>query len=581
MKKKVFLPVVAFLTIQATCTQVNAIEFENKGISGNFDTTISWGASRRIQSRDPALVAISSGGSGFSSNVDDGNLNYDKGLISNAIKVTHDLDVDYENFGAFVRGSYFYDFVNNDKAGLTKQAKDKVGKDIQLLDAYVRGSFELGGRPLDLRLGNQVVSWGESTFIQNSINVLNPVDVSKFRIPGAELREALLPVPMLWASHELTENLSLEAVYLARFEHTEIDPPGTYFSTNDFAGDGGQYVTTGFGFVPDSICTVPPPAPTDPTFATYFARCVPRANDRDAKDSGQYGLALHWLVPELNDTEFGFYYMNYHSRLPMISAIAASTVGAASTGAYFIEYPEDIQLFGISFNTELIQSGIALQGELSYRKDAPFQIDDVEILFGALRLDLAGIPTQLSGYNAGDVVQGYKLLDVVQYQMTATKLFGASNPFGANQLVLLAEAGITHVTNMPDKSVLRFDGPGTGRPGDPTAGALTVPGGSYQEDGFADATSWGYRIVSRLDYDSALGAATLSPRIAFAHDVNGTSPGPGGNFIEGRRALTLGMGLNYLNRWTADVSYTRFYGAGGFNLINDRDFIAMNVKYSF
>ncbi len=362
-------------------------------------------------------------------------------------------------------------FENNDKASLTKQAKDKVGKDIKLLDAYVRGSFEVGGRPLDLRAGNQVVSWGESTFIQNSINVLNPIDVSKLRIPGAELREALLPVPMLWASHELTENLSMEAVYLARFEHTEIDPRGTYFSTNDFASDGGQYVTTGFGFVPDSVCTVPPPAPTDPTFATFAQRCVPRANDRDAKNSGQYGLALRWLVPELNDTEFGFYYMNYHSRLPLISAIAATTVGVASTGSYFVEYPEDIQLFGISFNTELSQSGVALQGELSYRKDVPSQIDDVEILFGALRLDLAGIPAQLNGYGPGDVVQGYKLLDVVQYQMTATKLFGASNPFGANQLVLLAEAGVTHVTNMPDKSTLRFEGPGTGRPGDPTAGA--------------------------------------------------------------------------------------------------------------
>ncbi len=76
---------------------VNAMEFENKGVSGNFDTTISWGVSSRIQSRDPALIAISSGGSGFSSNVDDGNLNYNRGLISNAVKVTHDLDINYEN----------------------------------------------------------------------------------------------------------------------------------------------------------------------------------------------------------------------------------------------------------------------------------------------------------------------------------------------------------------------------------------------------------------------------------------------------------------------------------------------------
>jgi hypothetical protein len=585
MKKLAFLSM--FVTINAYVAPSSALEFENNGITGNFDTTISWGVARRIQSRDPALIAISNpvGGTGYSANTDDGNLNYDKGLISNALKVTHDLDLEYKNFGAFFRGTYFYDFHNNDKSGLTEQAKDKIGKDADLLDAYVRGSFEVGGRALDVRAGNQVVSWGESTFIQNSINVLNPIDVAKLRIPGAELREALLPVPMLWVSQELTDNLSMEAVYLARFENTEIDPRGTYFSTNDFASDGGQYVTTGFGFVPDTICTVPPPAPGSPTFATFAARCVPRANDNVAKDSGQYGLALRWLTPEFNNTEFGFYFMNYHSRLPLISGIAVSTIGAAATGGYLVEYPEDIKLFGISFNTEFVQSGVALQGELSYRQDVPLQIDDVEILFAALRLDQAGIPApipwQLSGYNAGDVVTGYQLLDVLQYQMTGTKVFGAGNPFGANQVVLLGEVGVTHVNDLPDKSQLRFEGPGTGRPGDPLAGAVLVPDGTYQQSGFADATSWGYRIVTRLDYNSALGAATLSPRIAFAHDVNGTSPGPGGNFIEGRKAITLGLGMNYLNTWTADLSYTNFFGGDTFNQIRDRDFVALNIKYSF
>jgi len=576
MNIKSLLPGLLLIGLQTPTTYVHAIEFESGELDGHFDTTISWGAARRIESRDPALVAISAGGGAYSANGDDGNKNYNKGLISNAVKVTHELDMDYKNFGAFVRGSYFYDFHNNDKQQLSPQAKDKVGKDVRLLDAYVRGSFDVGGKALDVRAGNQVVSWGESTFIQNSINVLNPIDVSQLRIPGAELREALLPVPMIWASQEINENVSLEAVYLARFEHTEIDPRGTYFSTNDFASDGGAYVTTGFGFVPDTVCTGLPP--TNPTF---IARCVPRANDRDASNSGQFGLAMRIFAPDLNETEFGLFFINYHSRLPIISGIAASTIGAAATGAYFVEYPEDIQLFGISYNTVLNESGVALQGELSYRKDAPFQIDDVEILFAALRLDAIGVPSQLSGFSAGQTIQGYRELDVLQYQMTSTKVFGAGNPFGANQWVVLAEAGITHVLDMPNKSTLRFEGPGTGRPGNPAAGAATVPDGSFQSDGFADATSWGYRLVTRLDYDSAIGAATLSPRFAFSHDVNGTSPGPGGNFVEGRKAITLGLGVNYLNQWTADFSYTNYFGGGEFNQIRDRDFVAMNVKYSF
>jgi len=42
-----------------------------------------------------------------------------------------------------------------------------------------------------------VVSWGESTFIQGGMNVINPVDVSKLRVAGAELKEAFNGVNMI------------------------------------------------------------------------------------------------------------------------------------------------------------------------------------------------------------------------------------------------------------------------------------------------------------------------------------------------------------------------------------------------
>ena len=88
-------------------------------------------------------------------------------------------------------------------------------------------------------------------------------------------------------------------------------------------------------------------------------------------------------------------------------------------------------------------------------------------------------------------------------------------------------------------------------------------------------------MVGKLDFNNAIGAVTLSPRVAWQHDVNGNSPGPGGNFLEGRKAITFGIGANYLDRWTADLSYTDFFGAGRYNLLNDRDIVAANIKYSF
>src|SRR3546814_6285871 len=67
-----------------------------------------------------------------------------------------------------------------------------------------------------------------------------------------------------------------------------------------------------------------------------------------------------------------------------------------------------------------------------------------------------------------------------------------------------------------------------------------------QTNGFPNAFSWGYRAIARSTYESFMGSAfTFAPRVAFNHDVNGTTPGPGGNFVEGRKSLTLGTEFIY------------------------------------
>jgi hypothetical protein len=181
-------------------TQVQAGEFSEGELTGSFDTTISYGASWRVEERDDNLVAKAHhnpfiGAPGvlnstkrdalgrWSNNADDGNLNYDDGdLISHAIKLTSELDLQYRDMGAFFRASYFYDFENSDHPGLSSVAKnDFVGDRFRLLDAYVYKDFEIAEHFGTIRIGRQVVSWGESTFIQGGINVINPVDVSKLQ----------------------------------------------------------------------------------------------------------------------------------------------------------------------------------------------------------------------------------------------------------------------------------------------------------------------------------------------------------------------------------------------------------------
>ena len=577
--------------------QVKAFEFGKDEMRGQLDTTLSYGITSRVEDRDQSIIGIANGGTGFGVNSDDGNLNYDKGIVSNTIKITSEMELSYPTYGAFIRVTAFHDQENENgdraRTPLSDDAKELVGSDIDLLDAYLWKQFDIGNKPAEIRIGNQLLSWGESTFIQNSINTINPVDVAKIRVPGAELREALTPVPMISASMDTSDNTSLELFYQLKWEKTEIDPTGSYFSVNDFTGVGGSRVLLGWGAVSDQVpaaTVIQPPATTG---------VVSRGPDDEPDDSGQYGVAFRLYSEKLNNTEFGFYAINYHSRLPLIGAITG-TAGAAAgvdpnglsyvqTSRYIISYPEDIKLYGVSFNTLLGRSGIALQGEISYRQDVPLQIDDVEILLAALGAQdnlspgntnaaLLASEGQLGLVPFETVIPGYLRRDVAQTQVTATKIFGPG--MGADATVLLGEVGVTTVIDMPDKDILRLNGPGTFISGNPNLAA--VHQNRYETaDRFAAQMSWGYRLLARMQFDNAFKSVNLAPRLAWQHDVNGISPGPAGNFIEGRKAVTVGLSGDYQNIYSADISYTRFSGAGRYNLINDRDFIAANIKYSF
>jgi len=581
-------PVVLVVLAASAPTQpARAIELrsDEAGIVGNLDTTVTLGASLRVQDRDEDLIGVVNGGHANSINVDDGNLNFDKGdLTSLSAKVTHELDLNWRNFGFFGRVIYFYDAaimdIDPERTEFTSEAKDDAGRDVELLDAYVTGNFVTASRPLSVRFGNQVINWGESTFIQNGINIINPVDVTKLRVAGAELRDALEPVLALDVSLGLTESLSMEGFWQLEEKTTEIEPAGTFFSANDFASPGGRRVFLGFGQPP---ITDDPPLPpgSDPL---RIGTSIPRSSDNDARDAGQFGLALRYFAEQLNDTEFGLYYIRYHSRLPLVSARTGTLAGLAAgdyaeSARYFVEYPEGLDLVGASFNTTVGPSGLALQGEFSYRFDQPLQVDDTEILFAGLS-PVAPVfgQSQLGSFGFDEEISGFRRKDVVQGQLTATQLVGPK--LGADQWVAVGEIGGTYVLDMESKDELRYEGPGTFTSGNPLFTQLGFQPATTT-DGFADDFSWGYRLMMRAEYLGALGPVNLTPQIAFAHDVDGTTPQPLGNFVEGRKAVTLSLAASYLNSLQGELSYTNFFGGGAFNLINDRDFVSISVSYFF
>lgn len=630
----------------------HAFPFTDGDLTGSFDSTFSFGGLYRLGAPSPQFYGTTNSYQGIagqqnSVNSDDGNLNYGKGWVSELFKGTHELELNYHDFGLFARGYYFKDLLTDStlRTSLTGEAKAKVTDGGEWLDLYVKAKFKIGqDMPVELRFGRQVLSLGESTFLPNGINVVNPVDLSKLRGPGNELKEAFLPVTMLTASIGLTKNLTFEPFWLLEYRSNRLEPAGTYFSTNDFASPGGSNVFLGFGTLPD----------------TGTLGAIPRGDTRSGKGSSQYGAALRLLTPALNDTEFGLYFANYHSRSPLISAFTptrpidtafvqsyavslattnlvpamiangyppagipaalntllgaaftnvpigalpgslqpfypaaqsiaagAGKVGllqAAATGRYFTEYPEDIRMVGVSFNTSLGNSGISWQGEASLKNNVPLQIDDVELLFATLSSlnPVFGANNQVGNYlgQLNTEISGYRRHRVWTAQSTLTKVFGPM--LGAQQFTLLGEAGGVWV-NLPSKDVLRYDAPGTFTSGNAAAmvntGFGTIP--PTPASAFADSFSWGYQILAKLDYNSLFSGVNVSPSVAFSHDVTGNTPLPLGNYVAGRKSLNFSAEFTFQNAWAVELRYVNFFGASRYNLLGDRDYVSTTLKYSF
>ena len=610
-----------------------SLQFEN-GVSGSFDTTISAGVSVRTEKPDPTLIGIANGGTSRSVNEDDGDRGYKRGdTFSELLKVTHDLELKQGTWGVFIRGLYFMDFKNRNNQNLGPIGRDRLGSDARILDAFVTKSFDPFGKNVRIRAGSQVMSWGESTFIPNGINVINPVDVSKLRVPGSELKEAFIPTLSVSGSFELTKAASMEAFALFNHDKFKLDPRGSYFSNNDTASDDSSKVIVTFGRRKDvsgraATNPIPPNAPgAGPVAAALYgpfdaaaAVWAPRSADRNPSDHGQYGVAFRYLANELNNTEFGLYFMNYHSRVPFLSGIKgtvtsiltggplATPVGHTGTANYFTEYPEDIRLYGASFNTQG-PFGIALQGEYSYRPNQPLQYASAEVILAVLgapnlltgSIQIPGAPLGATGAALvpnGTTIQGWARTKVSQFQMTGTKSFPAV--FGADQAVFVGEFGYTKYHGLPTNQ--KFAGPATGLPATPLAASLASVGAfAQQTEGFVTENSWGYRLVGRMDYSNFLFGANVTPRFAFSHDVRGVSQ----TFNEGVKSYSLGTSFDWQRRLTLDLSYSSFFGGRIFcgrdtvassqvlfsgqsqnycsnaNPIRDRDFYSVVVSYSF
>jgi len=385
---------------------------------------------------------------------DNANLAFDKYDVVHAVaKFTSDISFSYADYNIFVRpivyfdANYTDDFTSNNsdttlqdrRIALPDAAEERVGMDLELLDYNISHLFTVLDHDINVKVGNQVLNWGESSLlIFNSLNTINPLDATKLRFPGADLKEFFQPVGMVVAGTDLFENVSVEGWYQYDWKPLRIDPPGTFFSQSDTLGAGGTYAQNGQGREPDDPDALFRGIDTCGSGSSTSAQCfsaigtlgstssrIVRRNfaeeeKRKTDDLGQYGLKLQLFLEDFNNgTELAFYYANYHSRLPIVSTIAATqrtcmmgnaatsfgpggTCGTLTPGqdidnpltpqneeplpvdtvSLLIEYPENIQLYGLSFNTTV--GDWAISGEAAYRPNLPTQIHTLDLSVAAL-----------------------------------------------------------------------------------------------------------------------------------------------------------------------------------------------------
>jgi hypothetical protein len=624
--------------------QAHAVEFSfaDDEVTGSVDSTVSYGQLWRVQGQDKTNDDI---------NANDGNRNFDTGLVSEVFKITTDAEVKYQNYGAFMRGTAFYDtqimdkhndFNNNNNPTqpsqsypnnnrFTQETRDKAGNNAEILDAYVYGSWDVAEKPVTARFGKQVFNWGEGLFYRGGVNTTNPVDAAKFRLPGAELKEVLIPVEAFNVSVGLTDNLSMDTFYQFNFKETAVDPVGTYFSETDLFADGGNTAyrdMTGTPLVPlipvyeaigagtGPLAGLAPAARATGLYqqgANFATGNVIRVADIDsdinAKNDGQFGVSFKYIVEELNSTEFGAYFVNYHAKEPVISAnlngytgvnltALTSVLGgnaAAAGGAATLdilgavrgqrEYVEDIRMMGLSFNTTLDETSVF--GELAYRPNNPIGIATTNDMVGDLIIQGAQLAdtSGSKGVNSGTalvagsrlsrdgVVSNYERVETFNTSLGAIQNFGPV--MGFDSLFGVAELASEHYRA---DSLQYTDSTGGNRYYSGRANGAYLSG--YDRSSQINKNAYGYTLLLNGTWNDVYAGVNVSPYAVYKSDFEGNSSQTG-NFIEGRQAYTLGLRASYLNSLEAELAYTEFYGAGQDNVSRDRDNIGMNVKYSF
>lgn len=538
------------LTISAgisTVAQAAPIDTGNPDITIYFDNTLKYSLGWRVED---VGAGVADNSIGVQANTNDGDQNFDKGLISNRVDLLSEFGLTYQrDFGFRVSAAAWYDDVymgKNDNPGalggalvnttsapynrFSDEAQDLHGQNAELLDAFVFGKVSIGDAGLNLRAGRFTQLYGESLFFgsngiaaaQTSLDLVKALSV-----PNSRFQEILRPVGQISGQLQLSPELSIGAYYQLEWRKTRLPAAGSYFSFADFVDDGGETLILGPGAV------------------------AHRGSDKDARDQGQGGAQIRWTP---GDIEYGLYVANFHDKIPQFYVRPGVNATSGTIGDYLQVFGEDIFTVGASASTLIGDTNVA--GEISFRDNMPLVASGNAVI-------IPGNTTADGGDNAA-----FPVGRTLHANLSAISVF--------NESMLWDGASIIGEFAYNNR--------------------LTIDKNKDQLDPLATKDAGAIQFIFTPEYFQVLPGVDLQIPIGVSYGLFGRSSVNGVLFpSEQGGVISLAVKADYQKTWQASLSFAHYYGSEGSivrydtavpelsyrNFHGDRDFIALSIQRTF
>ncbi|MBK8595421.1 MAG: DUF1302 domain-containing protein [Holophagales bacterium] len=528
-----------------------AVDFKtgNPDFKIRWDNTVKYSAGLRLKDQDPALVSAMPA----SVNQDDGDRNFDKGLMQNRFDLLSELDVQYKGFGARASAAGWYDFVyntGNDNTSIytvnsfsrpagefTDVTRDLAGRKIELLDAFIFANIHAGDMSGSIKAGRHALQWGESLFFgANGIaGTMAPVDVMKLLgVPNAQFKEIIMPVTQISVQWQFTPKFTMGAYYQLEWRRSRLPASGSYYSFSDTIDAGAERLITGEPHAP----FLGPPS--------FF-----RSSDIEADDDGQYGVQARF---RLGETDLGLYFTNFHAKDPAMymRPQGVPNFQTGQIGTYQFVFAEDVKAVGASVARSF---GVwSTAAEVSYRFDAPL-------------VSAAGVVPPIPGFPADNSAHPlYAVGETLHAQANWLATFGPT--FLSQESAFLGEVAWHRVMSFT-KNETAVD-PSTTR------------------------DAWGFRLVFEPTYRQVLSGLDLSVPVGIGYNPKGSSMAIetfNGGADDGGD-LNVGVTGTFNGAYKFSINWTTYLGEAGTyldaanhrsfdNYLKDRDTLTFSVRTTF